>query len=297
MKKSYYEILGVKDDATLSQIKERYQKLREKYDPKKNPERKETKKWRDIKEAYKVLSNKESRQQYDETRVVEETTLVVPEENKKVEPQQEVEVKAYFLPRLLAYVIDIFLVTMVASLVFSLFPSSENVVELNEQLTELQKKYINQEVTNEEYIAQSFDLSYDLAYQNVIYVIIDVALIVGYFVIFQYKRGGRTIGKQLMKIKIVSNDSNKSLTMNQYLYRALILQAVALNIISVVGVLLIPKGVYGSFSFSLQFLQIIINITTIIMVLYRKDGRGLHDIIAGTKVVVDGSKEKVLCEN
>lgn len=307
MKKNYYQILKVKEDASISEIKNAYQKLKEKYDSELHSDKKNSKKWDQIQEAYRVLSHKESRKEYDRNRneskfessidgkeIVENGVL--EKNHKSSKADDEDSEKAYFLPRCLAYLLDLFLITSIASLIFNFFPQSENMMKLNEQLLDLQQAYIDKTVTQEEYLAQSFDLSYDLAYQNVFYVILEVGLSIGYFVVFQYKNNGQTFGKKLMKIRVISN-KKEPLSMNQYLFRSLILQALALNIIAVIGVLTLPKSFYGPFYYGLQVLQSGIVISTIIMVLYRKDGRGIHDIIAGTKVVMDDSKERVLCES
>jgi len=63
--KSYYDILGVKKDATEKEIKKAFRKLAMKYHPDKNKEADAEAKFREIAEAYETLSKKESRQQYD----------------------------------------------------------------------------------------------------------------------------------------------------------------------------------------------------------------------------------------
>jgi len=66
MKRDYYEILGVSRNATDSEIKSAYRKLAVKYHPDKNPGNKEAEeKFKEIQEAYSVLSNPEKRAHYD----------------------------------------------------------------------------------------------------------------------------------------------------------------------------------------------------------------------------------------
>uniref|UniRef100_A0A2H8TVG6 DnaJ homolog subfamily B member 9 n=1 Tax=Melanaphis sacchari TaxID=742174 RepID=A0A2H8TVG6_9HEMI len=62
--KNYYDILGVPRNATPKQIKDAYYKLAMKHHPDKN-QGVLTKQFRDIKEAYDILSNESSRMQYN----------------------------------------------------------------------------------------------------------------------------------------------------------------------------------------------------------------------------------------
>src|SRR5574344_3019670 len=63
--KDYYEILGVKREATGAEIKSAYRKLARKYHPDVNKTKEAEQKFKDINEAYEVLSDKEKRQRYD----------------------------------------------------------------------------------------------------------------------------------------------------------------------------------------------------------------------------------------
>ena len=64
--KDYYQILGVNKSAGDEEIKRAYRKLAMKYHPDKNPNKKEAEeRFKEINEAYAVLSDKEKRKQYD----------------------------------------------------------------------------------------------------------------------------------------------------------------------------------------------------------------------------------------
>ena len=56
--KDYYEILGVARDADAATIKSAYRKLARKYHPDVNKTKEAEEKFKDINEAYEVLSDK-----------------------------------------------------------------------------------------------------------------------------------------------------------------------------------------------------------------------------------------------
>jgi curved DNA-binding protein len=64
--RNYYELLGVKRDASADEIKQAFRQLARKYHPDLNPGDKSAEdKFKDISEAYEVLSDRSKRSQYD----------------------------------------------------------------------------------------------------------------------------------------------------------------------------------------------------------------------------------------
>ena len=65
--KEYYEVLGVPRTATADEIKKAYRTLARKYHPDVNPDDPTAEdKFKELNEAYEVLSDPEKRQRYDE---------------------------------------------------------------------------------------------------------------------------------------------------------------------------------------------------------------------------------------
>src|SRR2546428_2960109 len=66
-KQDYYELLGVPRKAALKQIRQAYRKLARKYHPDLNPgDKSAEEKFKQIQEAYDVLSDSKKRQMYDQ---------------------------------------------------------------------------------------------------------------------------------------------------------------------------------------------------------------------------------------
>jgi curved DNA-binding protein CbpA len=66
-KKDYYAILGVSRKASLKEIRHAYRKLARKYHPDLNPgDKSSVEKFKQVQEAYEVLSDPEQRRMYDQ---------------------------------------------------------------------------------------------------------------------------------------------------------------------------------------------------------------------------------------
>jgi len=193
--------------------------------------------------------------------------------------------KAYFFPRVIAYFIDMILIMIASYFISFIVPQNKDVSVLNKELSLLQQEYLNKEISADDFIDRGSILVYESDYANSGGIIIQVIIIILYFIIFQFYNNGQTFGKKLMGIKVINNDGGK-LTFNSMVYRSLVINSILVNFISICCLYFMNASSYYSLAAATQVVNGIIFVVTMIMVMYKKDGRGIHDIISGTKVVM-----------
>lgn len=190
------------------------------------------------------------------------------------------------LKRVGAYFIDLFLVTLIAFTIVQIpfiNPYLEKYEETYEKLEKLEKDYKDEKIKEEEYILESKKLSYQIDKYNFPYTLVTTACLFGYFVLFQYYNNGQTFGKKILKIRI-KGYKNKKLKFINYFIRGLVLNSILVNILLMISLLVTKSNTYYYLSFGFSIMESLFMYSTIITMLFRKDNRGLHDIISNTKV-------------
>lgn len=191
--------------------------------------------------------------------------------------------------RILAYIVDIFIVTLISSMfagIEFLNPYLEKQNEVTIEYNEKFEEYISQtedinELSNSEFMT---DYTYDVSYYGVYTSIITLIVTILYFVVFQYYNEGKTIGKALFDI-IVVDKNIKRVKINHLLIRSLIIHSIITNIILIISIFLLKKDAFLVISNIIGIIEIGIVIICIIMIMFRKDKRLIHDLLAGTKVI------------
>ena len=196
--------------------------------------------------------------------------------------------------RILAYLIDILIVTCIATILTMFIPVSEEYVNQMNELNEVLENYSSGDISETEYLEKFNDISYIVNKESVQVSVVSVVLSIIYFVVLAYYMNGQTLGKKITRIKVVSSNSKK-LTMNNYLIRSLLVDSILMNTISIVTILFLEKSSYLKVYDVTSTIFGAIYVVIFAMILFRQDGRGLHDLLANTKVISLNDK-KVLNE-
>ena len=192
--------------------------------------------------------------------------------------------KPYFLKRVIAYLIDLIIVMLLSGILSLIFIKNEDYKNESKELLGLTAKYSEGTITQEEYSKEVANINYYLTKDSVGVNIITIGVSIVYYVILCFYCGGITLGKYIMKIRIVSSN-DKKLNIGHYLLRGLLVNLILTNIISVVMVSLLNKDTFISVYPRVSNVLTIFLLVTLVFIMYREDGRGLHDLIANTKIV------------
>ena len=187
--------------------------------------------------------------------------------------------------RFLAYIIDIIIITLIASA----FSKIKFINPNADKLDELQQEYTSYILENPNAAMNSKDetilnMSYDLAKLGIYNSVITLVITFLYFSIFQYYTGGKTAGKKLLGIQVISTDGGE-LKLSQVVIRSAIVNSIITSTLVCICMVTLSKQNYISISNVIQILDIGIVLLCAGMIIYREDGVGFHDKLAHTKVV------------
>lgn len=193
--------------------------------------------------------------------------------------------EAKFSSRLLAFLIDVIIVTLIFSLINSLLPKSHNIQVLEQELTELRSNYLKKDIDISVYFNRYATIQRSLDQQHIPNYILNTVIILCYFGLVPYYWDGKTVGKKLLKIKVIKNEKKTKVSLNDYLLRLLINNGIICLLISMVTVFIFDDVKYLLTVIICGIIQFLLVIISSFMIIYRHDLKGVHDLICGTSVI------------
>ncbi len=191
--------------------------------------------------------------------------------------------KALFIQRVFAYIIDIVLISFAASLISSPFIDRDKVHKLEEETVTLLEDYGSNKISTNNYINHYSSLYYKMSETTGLTTIITIFLSVCYFVVYQVYTGGRTLGKKLMKIRVISEEGD--LNYNQMIFRSFIADSILVDILCFVFMMILDGTNYFSVISIFQVIQFVVTVISIGMIAFNKNGYAIHDKISHTMVI------------
>ena len=189
------------------------------------------------------------------------------------------------LKRIIAFVIDIVIVSLVVSLInlLPLDPYKDKYKDTYEKYNEVVQKSTEDE--KNDYKDEIIELNYEVYKYRTYSSMFSATALILYFGVLPLVMNGQTLGKKIMKLRVVSNNEKK-LNFWKYLIRIVILNNIWLSLINVGAVYVVSGVKFYYVTYVISMLSSLIYMLNLIMVMFRKDNRGLHDMVAGTKVIL-----------
>ena len=194
--------------------------------------------------------------------------------------------KASLSKRIFAYIIDMTIVVLVATILGMLFPENNNITVLNQELNDATDMYFNQQTNFSVYFNQASLITKDLDEARIMYSVLNAILIFIYFIFIPYFYDGKTLGKKIFKIKTVRNDKT-CLSLKNLVIKNMIDTGLLYMLVSIALIYILPGTSYFILTLVLSAIQLALVVASIIMIVVRKDKRGLNDILSETKVIED----------
>lgn len=213
--------------------------------------------------------------------------------------------KSVKFKRVGAYFIDLFIVTLLISLISEikfLNPQQEKLKKAIDTYNEKYGEYLsavenideNTTIADIENTINSKEIItyyYDVVKYNISYIIIFSLVIILYYSIFPYFFDGQTIGKKLLKISNCSVNGDK-IPLYKYIiksivlpiYSGIIFNTVILQLLLFLLTITFKKAFFADIYLAIVLLEMTWGYIDVMFYLIRKDNRSLHDIILKMKV-------------
>lgn len=194
--------------------------------------------------------------------------------------------------RFSAYLIDylfIFLLITMISQIRIINPTYDEYVDAYERYVEIYNDLTVENVLEITENSQYKEVNYDLNRYSVSVSIISLLVYFAYFVGFQKWNKNQTLGKKMFNLEVVS-DTDKTVSWWQMLIREIIIYNLVLELLSIISVFVFNYQGYWIASNVLMLMAGLILWISVFFILFRKDGKGIHDLLAKTRVI--GKEEK-----
>lgn len=197
------------------------------------------------------------------------------------------------LKRVLAYLLDIIFVAFISAIVAMIPVFNYNANEITDKTFAYYEAYLGENTGSSdpdesELIEQYYEIEKSAASLTIITAFVTFI----YFGVIAYIWNGQTLGKKIMKIKVVPINGNK-LNPSLFILRSLLITTTIPSLINAITLSLLDATTWYTLSGVISQIQDCIGLIILGFVIFRDDERGLHDLICKTKVTEANPKTEV----
>jgi len=157
--------------------------------------------------------------------------------------------------------------------------------EYGEKCNLIISNYNDHKIKEHDYRENVKQYYYKLERKSTVVYLINIIIYSAYFVLFQGFTGGQSVGKKLMRLKVISQDGKK-VSYRQLFIRTIFLYSIIYNVLMMVSSYVIPQSAFIDVTNALYYLNLILNMAIVLTVDFTTERKGIHDMIAKTRVIM-----------
>lgn len=180
--------------------------------------------------------------------------------------------------RFSAFLIDALVILLIFMLLYFFLPTNDS-INISDNITKLTEKVLNSEMGRINYFEEFSRNMYLLDHSRVVFNGINAMIIMLYFILVPIMTKGYTLGLYITGLKLKGDLSVKNLFL-----RNLIATGLLYLILSIILVYATKDTLYFVLLSILGIIQFLLVIISTFMIIYRKDKKGLQDIISSIEV-------------
>lgn len=187
------------------------------------------------------------------------------------------------IKRIFAYLLDIFFVSLISSLIVMIPIFNYNVPAIQEKTNEMYDSLLNTGSSDpdEDILIEKL---YDLEKESSSLTVVTAFVTFIYFGVIGFINNGQTLGKMITKLRVVPVKDNK-LNPGLYIIRTLLITSIIPQIINIASLSLMNANTWYNLTGIVSQVQEFFFLIILGFMIFRDDERGLHDIICQTKVI------------
>lgn len=188
-----------------------------------------------------------------------------------------------FRKRALAYIIDFIILGIFVSI--TLLFTNVDTSSVESEMSNLAEMLLSKNINISTYLKNYGKLFYKYDIIQFITNLLNFLYIIILYIIIPGFTEGQTIGKKIMKIRVV-NEDDTCVSIINLINRALLVDFLGYLLITLIIINFISGFPYFIIATILGILQFLLVIISGFMILYNKKQKGIHDILTKTKIRV-----------
>lgn len=185
--------------------------------------------------------------------------------------------------RIKSFIIDFVVLAIFFFLVQYFVPKTEYVKTLEAEQNAIMEDYFAHRIQFADYVSSYGNVFYEASKEDQVTYLIYLTFMLSYFVILPFLWKGRTLGCFLSGVQIERFDQGK-LHIWQLFIRYSIVFGLGYVFLNNIFLLCIPKNYYFILISIVAVFQFVVAIFSMITILFRKEKRGLHELLSNTEI-------------